>query len=124
MRVTLVLVVLAIGALMLAGQPVASQSEAKKQAKQAAGQKKVQAESQQKGAAPAVKKTAVAPPVDRSADEQAVRASVDAFVKAYNSGNAKALAELFAPDGQILTEDGETLQGREAIEEGFKEILA
>jgi uncharacterized protein (TIGR02246 family) len=49
---------------------------------------------------------------------------VEAFAKAYNAGDAKAIAALFTPDGQIVTEDGDTVEGRESIEKGFSEIFA
>ena len=45
-----------------------------------------------------------------------IRANVEAFVKAYNAGDAKAVANLFAPEAQTIDEDGETTQGRKAIE--------
>jgi uncharacterized protein (TIGR02246 family) len=60
---------------------------------------------------------AVAP--DRSADEAAIRAKIKQFEAAYNAGNAAEIAKLFTPDGQIITMDGETLEGREAIEQTF-----
>jgi uncharacterized protein (TIGR02246 family) len=49
-------------------------------------------------------------------DESAIRANVEAFVKAYNAADAKAVANLFAPEAQTIDEDGETTQGRDAIE--------
>jgi uncharacterized protein (TIGR02246 family) len=52
----------------------------------------------------------------QSADESAIRANVAAFVKAYNAGDPKAVAALFSPEAQIIDEDGETTQGRDAIE--------
>jgi uncharacterized protein (TIGR02246 family) len=51
-----------------------------------------------------------------STDESAIRANVAAFVKAYNGRDAKAIASLFAPDSQTIDEEGETTQGRDAIE--------
>lgn len=51
-----------------------------------------------------------------SADASAIRANVSAFVKAYNAGDAKAVANLFSPEAQIIDEDGETTQGRDAIQ--------
>jgi uncharacterized protein (TIGR02246 family) len=57
-------------------------------------------------------KTAARP----SADESAIRANIAAFVKAYNAGDAKAVAGLFSPEAQVIDEDGDTTQGRDAIE--------
>src|SRR5579862_3212473 len=51
-----------------------------------------------------------------SADESTIRANVAAFVKAYNAGDAKAVASLFSPEAQVIDDDGETTQGRDAIE--------
>ena len=55
-------------------------------------------------------------PSKRSNDDSEIRANVEAFVKAYNAGDAKAVANLFAPEAQTIDEDGETTQGRKAIE--------
>jgi uncharacterized protein (TIGR02246 family) len=51
-----------------------------------------------------------------SADESAIRANIAAFQKAYNAGDAKAVASLFAPKAEVIDEDGDTTQGRDAIE--------
>jgi uncharacterized protein (TIGR02246 family) len=56
------------------------------------------------------------PATKTPADESAIRANVADFVKAYNAGDAKAVAGLFAPEAQIIDEDGETTHGRDAIE--------
>ena len=61
---------------------------------------------------------------DRSADEAAIRANIEKFVKAYNAGDAKALAALFTPDGMIIGKDGDESVGREAIEKAFAETFA
>ncbi len=57
--------------------------------------------------------------VDRSADEAAIRANVAAFVRAYNTQDARALASLFAQDALIIDKGGNTHQGRQAIEQVF-----
>src|SRR5579863_4349700 len=64
------------------------------------------------------------PAPSQSADESAIRANVEAFVKAYNSGDAKALASLFSPEAQMIDEDGTTTQGRAAIEKVFADTFA
>jgi uncharacterized protein (TIGR02246 family) len=74
--------------------------------------------------APKEKEGKAAPKADRSADEKAIRANVAAFVRAYNTGNAKAVAALFTPDAIIVDKDENTSQGRAAIEKTFKELFA
>lgn len=64
------------------------------------------------------------PAPERSADEAAIRANVEKFMKAYNAGDAKAIAALFTPDGVIINKDGDESRGQEAIAATFKEILA
>jgi uncharacterized protein (TIGR02246 family) len=64
------------------------------------------------------------PAADRSDDEAAIRANIAQFVKAYNAGDAKGVAALFTPDGQIVDKDGDESEGREAIAQTFGEIFA
>ncbi len=64
------------------------------------------------------------PAADRSADEAAIRANIAQFVKAYNAGDAKALAALFTPDGQIVDKEGDESEGREAIAQTFGDMFA
>ena len=56
-------------------------------------------------------------------DEKAIRLAVEAFAKAYNAGDAKAIASLFATDGEIVSEEGQSTQGREGIEQVFAGIF-
>ena len=68
----------------------------------------------------------VVPPArlnDRPEDEQAIRATAGAFVRAYNSGDAKALAALFAPDSEVIDEYGDRIVGRDRIEDGYSELF-
>jgi uncharacterized protein (TIGR02246 family) len=60
---------------------------------------------------------------NRDADEDAIRASVDAFEAAYNVHDAKAIADLFTNDAKIVTEDDDVIEGREAIEQVFAGIF-
>ena len=55
--------------------------------------------------------------------EAAIRASVAQFVKTYNAHDAKALAELFLPEAQVVDEDDNTIQGRAAIESLFADVF-
>src|SRR5262245_37696581 len=59
-----------------------------------------------------------------SKDESIIRGNVDAFVKAFNAGDAKAIGKLFLPEGQMIDEEGNTTQGRDAIEKVFANIVA
>jgi uncharacterized protein (TIGR02246 family) len=59
-----------------------------------------------------------------SGDESMIRANVDAFVKAYNAGDAKAIGKLFVSDAQMVDEDGTSYHGRDAIEKMFAAIHA
>src|SRR5262245_29483883 len=69
-------------------------------------------------------KAAEAPAPQRQADEAAIQASVEAFVKAYNAHDAKAIAALFIPEGQAVDGDGQTAEGREAIAQVFADVFA
>jgi uncharacterized protein (TIGR02246 family) len=78
-------------------------------------------QSQTKQASPTVRSVTGA---DRSADEAAIRANIAQFVKAYNAGDAKAVAALFTPDGQAVDKEGNDAEGREAIAQTFAELFA
>lgn len=55
--------------------------------------------------------------------ESAIRASVEQFTKAYNAHDAKALAELFLPEAQVVDEDDNTIHGRSEIENLFTGVF-
>jgi uncharacterized protein (TIGR02246 family) len=57
------------------------------------------------------------------ADEKAIRLVADAFAKAYNGHDPKAIAGLFTPQGELVDEDGEVKQGRAAIEREFAQVF-
>ena len=44
------------------------------------------------------------------ADRVAISASNDAYVAAFNRGDAKSLTELWTPGGELVTESGERIQ--------------
>ena len=50
---------------------------------------------------------------DRQASEMAIRANVEQFAKAYNAHDAKAVANLFLIQAQIVDEFDNTIQGLE-----------
>jgi len=60
---------------------------------------------------------------DRPEDEKAIRATAEAFIKSYNSGNAKALAALFAPDSEVIDEYGDRIVGPDRIEEEYSGLF-
>lgn len=62
-------------------------------------------------------------PADRTTDETAIRANVAEFIRAYNAHDAKAIAALFTADGKLESKDGDTSDGREAIEKTFAGIF-
>jgi hypothetical protein len=54
---------------------------------------------------------------DRPDDERAIRALTDAFINAYNAGDARRLAALFTPDAEMIDEFGGRLIGQEELED-------
>ena len=59
----------------------------------------------------------------KEADEKAIRATADDFVKAFNAADAKAVAALWAPDAEYTDESGESFQGRAAIERLYADLF-
>jgi uncharacterized protein (TIGR02246 family) len=57
-------------------------------------------------------------------EEKALFKRAEAFVAAFNSGNAKAVAEFWAPDGDFVDQTGKHLKGRPAIEQAFSGFFA
>jgi uncharacterized protein (TIGR02246 family) len=57
-------------------------------------------------------------------DEAAIRAGVEAYVKAFNERNAEALAAFWSPEAVYTNRlSGEQMVGREAIAKQFKELF-
>lgn len=67
---------------------------------------------------PARAETAAVKP-GNEADEISIRATADAFVKAFNAADAKAIGALWAPDAEYTDESGQSLRGRAAIEKEY-----
>jgi len=118
MRSITIFGILAVGTIALVATAHARQAEQKEQATKPAAEQKKAAPAAAKSEAPA--KAAA----DHSADEAAIRAIVAAFAKAYNGHDAKAVAELFAPNARIVTEGDEVIEGREEIEQVFTATFA
>jgi uncharacterized protein (TIGR02246 family) len=108
MRNFLILIGLIAGMVIVISPAVQSQSDSKKQVASERGDR------QEKSGQPAP---------ERSADEKAIRETAEAFEKAYNAKDAKAIAALFVPEGQIEDKDGDVSEGREAIEKVFADIF-
>jgi uncharacterized protein (TIGR02246 family) len=63
-------------------------------------------------------------PVTLSPDQQAIRANAEAFVADFNKGDAKGVAALWTPEGEMSV-DGEAIGvGREAIAAKYTEYFA
>lgn len=59
-----------------------------------------------------------------SADEQAIRANAQLYVKAFNDRDSKALAALWAPKAVYVNRDsGKRFEGREAIETALRTMF-
>jgi uncharacterized protein (TIGR02246 family) len=56
---------------------------------------------------------------NRPDDERAIQAVDAAYARAYNAGNAPALAALFTDDAEVIGENREPLRGRATIEQIF-----
>ncbi len=65
---------------------------------------------------------AAAPPA--GADEAAVRAQSTSWAKAYNGGDAKGVAALYAEDAVLLPPGAPAVRGRAAIQEYFSKDIA
>lgn len=60
---------------------------------------------------------------DESADEKAVRAAAEAYNKAMNAGDLKAILSFWAEDADYVSDTGERVQGRAALEKLFARHL-
>ncbi|MGD9720771.1 MAG: SgcJ/EcaC family oxidoreductase [Pirellulales bacterium] len=77
-----------------------------------------------RAAAPRSETKTAAPATARDPQEQPIRAVAEAYTKAYNAHDAKAIAALFTPEAQIVDRAGDTIQGRDAIELVFAGLFA
>lgn len=59
------------------------------------------------------------PAAEPASDEQVIRKSAEEFTKAFNAGDAKAIAAQFVDDGEYIDEFKNVFKGREAIEAEF-----
>src|SRR5262245_1334448 len=98
-----------VGLLAIIGQTVQSQSEEKKQTPPSDSSPQKDSKAQ--------------PAPDRSADEAAIRANIEKFVKAYNDGDAKAVAALFTSEGRVIGKEGNQTIGRDGIAQTFADLF-
>ncbi len=73
---------------------------------------------------PAPRATTVTPRVNRGDDENAIKALVDAFVKAFNGGNAEAVAATYTQTAVVVDEEGERVEGRAAVRDQYAASFA
>jgi uncharacterized protein (TIGR02246 family) len=59
------------------------------------------------------------PAQPESAEMAAVRKTADAFARAFNAGDARAVAAFWTKDGEFIDARGETTRGRDAIEKSY-----
>lgn len=62
--------------------------------------------------------------VDRTKDEQAIRAAATAYQTAFNNGDAKTLAALWVEDGEYIDQTGFLMRGRNVIEKEFGDFFS
>ncbi len=60
---------------------------------------------------------------ENSADAAAIRKGEEAFKAAFDAGDAKAVAALWTPDGELVEESGVRIEGRAAIEKRYAEFF-
>ncbi|MEW4453313.1 SgcJ/EcaC family oxidoreductase [Bremerella sp. JC817] len=65
-----------------------------------------------------------AEPVSSEADLAEIRTGADAFVKAFNQGNAKSIAKMWTVKGEYIDDTGKQFSGRAEIEAGYAKFFA
>ena len=65
-----------------------------------------------------------AAPDENAADAAAIKKNAEAFVAAFDKGDAKAVAAFWTPDGDYVEETGRHLKGRDEIEKAFTEFFS
>lgn len=58
------------------------------------------------------------------AEEKAVRQTAAAYARAFNAGDARAIAALWTVDGELLDEEGREFRGRKTIEKEYAALFA
>jgi uncharacterized protein (TIGR02246 family) len=73
---------------------------------------------------PAAAQEAVTPPLGRGDDEKAIKSLLDAFVKAFNAGNAEATAATYTETAVVVDEQGQRVEGRAAVRDQYAASFA
>jgi uncharacterized protein (TIGR02246 family) len=60
---------------------------------------------------------------DRPEDLKAIKQVTEAFTRAFNAGDAKAVADLYTDDAELIDEDGERIQGRPTIQDFYSALF-
>ena len=63
-------------------------------------------------------------PLTQTEEERAIRAMIEAFVIAFDNGNASAVAGLFAGQGEAVALDGNMIRGRDALQAHYADRFA
>lgn len=74
-------------------------------------------------AEPAPKSATANPKAKPDANEKAIRATADDFIKAFNAGDAKIVGGLWAEDAEYADESRQTFEGRAAIEKQYASLF-
>lgn len=61
--------------------------------------------------------------VDPDPRQAEITSAAVEFVRAYERADAKAIAEMWTPDGDLVDLDGRVIRGRKAIEKAFTELF-
>lgn len=64
------------------------------------------------------------PPGGNNPEQAALRKRADAYVEAFNKGDAKTLASFWTADADIVDQSGREIKGRKAIEESYQALFA
>jgi uncharacterized protein (TIGR02246 family) len=97
------------------------------QERPAAGQKKVAkpiAPPSPSATATAAEASSSTTAAARPEDEQAILAASQAFTKAFESGDAKALLALFTEEAEYISDNSESLRGRSALAKAYEAFFA
>src|SRR5436190_24197836 len=67
---------------------------------------------------------AAAAATDRPADREAIRAATQRFARAFEKGDAAAVAARFTETGEYANDDGPPIHGRAALANAYGELFA